>query len=196
MTNFLTRIISDAKSWGSKIESMFKKVLSNAPTWTRIAQTTLTFLGPLLETVVTAEAGPIAGAALTAALTKIQNDLTAANALVSAVGPSPTLATFLSGLQSDLATLEKDFNITNPASISTINLIVSELEGLISSMPSSTATTAQPAKAVADVEAVRNTVEVQQESKPTLEPVPEITKEAAEDQSNLARVGLGGNKAL
>ena len=56
-----SNVIKDLKSFGAKVEAAFKKLFGDAPTWIAIAQGVLTYLGPIVVTILTIGGGPALG---------------------------------------------------------------------------------------------------------------------------------------
>lgn len=129
------KLIADLKSWASKIEDTLKNMWSKAPKFVDVADTVLTFVGPVLETAFTIEAGSAAGAAVTAVISKAQRDLAAAGALISTIGPTPSVKGVIAGVQSNLAGLLTSSQISDPTSVANINLVLNELAALANAFP-------------------------------------------------------------
>ena len=53
--------IKDIDSFASKVESAFKKLFGEAPSWIAIAQGVLTYLGPIVVTILTIGGGAALG---------------------------------------------------------------------------------------------------------------------------------------
>jgi hypothetical protein len=133
--NIFSTIIKEVETFASKAEKELAKLWSKAPKFTDVALTTLTYVGPILETVFTIEGGTAAGAAATLVITKVQQELTAAKGLISAVGPTLSVQSLLSGISDDLQQLLIAANITNPASVANVNLVIGELKALVNAFP-------------------------------------------------------------
>ena len=55
--SIFSTIIQDLKSFASKVETEFKKLFNEAPSWISIAQGVLTYLGPVVVTIVDVAGG-------------------------------------------------------------------------------------------------------------------------------------------
>ena len=56
-----SNVIKDLKSFGAKVEGAFKKLFGDAPSWISIAQGVLTYLGPIVVTLLTVGGGSALG---------------------------------------------------------------------------------------------------------------------------------------
>lgn len=131
--------IKDLESFASKFENELEKLWNKAPSLETVALTTLTFVGPILETVFTIEGGSAVGNAVTTAINVAEQDLTAAKALITAIGPTVSVQSLISGVISDLSGLLKAAKVTNPTSVSNVTLVVSELNALVAALSTPTA---------------------------------------------------------
>jgi len=95
----------------------------------------LTFVGPILETVVEVTEGPAVDAAVTLVINAAERDLIAAKALITAVGPTLSVKSLLAGVSSDLGGLLTAAQVTNPTSASNVKLVVGELNALVNAFP-------------------------------------------------------------
>ena len=145
--SIFTPFIKDIKTFAAKIEAELAKLWVAAPTLAQVVSTTLTFVGPVLQAVVTAEAGSAAGTVVGSVIATAQQDLTAVKGLITTVGPTPTVASLLNGVKADLASLLGAAKISNPASVSNVTLVINELEALVDAFPVTSAA-ATPAAAV------------------------------------------------
>lgn len=146
--SIFTGIENAEHSTAAWFEKLWAKVHAEAPAITDIADKTLPYVSLLLQTVVGAEAGAPAAAALGTILSKAQSDLDVANALIYDTGATPTAATAISAVQSNLAGVLKGAQITNPKSVATVTKAVSEL-GVLASAITSAASPAPAAEATA-----------------------------------------------
>jgi hypothetical protein len=127
--------IKDLESFAAKAEQDLAKLWSKAPSFTDIALTTLTYVGPVLETVFTIEAGAPTGALVTAAITKAEQDLTAARGLINTIGPTLSVRSLVSGVATDLGSILPAANVTDAASVANLKLVIGELSALANSFP-------------------------------------------------------------
>jgi hypothetical protein len=107
---------------------------TKAATWERVASTGISFLHPIINTVLILEFGPGIESEVSSVLTTVQNDLIAAQHLTVAIGPTPTMAMFLAAIKGNLSELLNACKITNPKSIELITLVVKELDAMINSI--------------------------------------------------------------
>jgi hypothetical protein len=128
--------ITALESFASKVEKEFEELWGKAPSLATIASTTLTFVGPILETVVTVEDGSAAGTAVTAVINKVEMDLSAVKGLLTVVGPTVSVKGLISGAQNDLASLLSAAQITDPKSVANVTLVINELAALATAFPS------------------------------------------------------------
>lgn len=133
-------IFTDIESWASKFEKDLEKLWTKAPTLTQVALTTLTFAGPVLETIFTIYAGQAGGAAVTAVITTAEQDLTAAQGLITTIGPTVSVASLIAGVSTDLSSLLTAGHVTDATNVANITLIVKELAALATSLSTSVAT--------------------------------------------------------
>lgn len=134
--SFITKL----ESFASTVEKDLENLWGKAPSLETIAATTLTYVGPILEEIVTVEGGPVAGAAVTAVVNKVEQDLAAVKGLLTVVGPTVSVKGLISGAQADLSSLLTTAQIKDPKSVANVTLVVNELEALATSFPTTTAT--------------------------------------------------------
>ena len=115
---------TDLESVASKIEKEFEKLYGEAPTILAVTSSTLTYLGPLLQTIVTLTAGAPAGSETAKLLAVIKSDLVTATQVVTTVGQSPSLTSLLNGIQSNLGALLAAAKISNPNSVAEIEVAI------------------------------------------------------------------------
>lgn len=133
--SFLTAL----HTFGAWAEKELAALVGKAPAIEQVAASVLKYAGPALQTVVTAEAGGPAGALVGKIVADAQAGLTAASGLIYDFGASPTIASVVSSVQSNLGALLSAGHITNSTSVATVTKVVTELGSL------STALTAAPA---------------------------------------------------
>ena len=128
-------IFSNAEhSFAAWAEKELAKIEAAAPTIERVAGTVLTYAGPALQTVVAAEAGAPAAAVVGKVIQQAQSDLTAASGLIYDFGATPSVASIVSGVQSNLGTLLTAGHVTNANSVATVTKVVNELGTLAAAM--------------------------------------------------------------
>jgi hypothetical protein len=131
--------VKDLKSFGSKVEAAFKKLFGEAPTWISIAQGVLTYLGPIVVTILTVGGGSALGEEANAIIGTIKADLATALATVSTVNASQSLPSLLTGIQTQLPALLAAVKVSNPATVAQIeswtNVIDTEIAALLNAIP-------------------------------------------------------------
>ncbi len=137
--NVFGTVIKDLKSFASKLEGAFKKLFGDAPTWIVIAQGVLTYLGPVVVTILTIGGGAALGNEANAIIVNIKTDLATALAAVSTVDAATSLPSLLSGIQAQLPALLAAVKVSNPGTASKIetytSLIDTELTALLNAIP-------------------------------------------------------------
>lgn len=122
----------------AKVEAKLKEFFTKAPTWESVAAETLKFAAPLTETIV-GLVDPAAVPAVTALVTKIQTGLAAAAVTLEDAGASPTLASGLSAVTSNLSALEAAAQIKDPATAAkltaTVTTLTGEVGAILSAIP-------------------------------------------------------------
>jgi hypothetical protein len=135
-------------SFFSKIGSFFKKLFTNAPSWSQTASTTLTLAAPLISTVVGLVSGPDNAAEALQVAHEVQADLTAASALISqahGTNEAGNLAAILQSVNSNLDALLGAGHIRNPETLSKVKTIVGTISGEVSAIISVLPKSATPA---------------------------------------------------
>jgi hypothetical protein len=137
------------KKFWYKVEDAFKKLFGST-TWEKTASSVLTYLAPLLETLVALTAGGPAAALATGIVDTLQSDLATVAAVVNganATPPANELAAVIQALESietklaALLTAAEIKNSTNAAKITAVvNTIVGEVEAILENIPKAAAT--------------------------------------------------------
>jgi hypothetical protein len=135
MANIFTRLIADEHTFASWAEKELAKLYQAAPTIEKIADTVLTYAGPALQAVVTAEAGVAAGSVVGKVIATAQSDLIAASGLVADFGATPSAASIIGSVAANLSGLLTATKITNASSVATTTKVVSELNALVNAFP-------------------------------------------------------------
>jgi hypothetical protein len=132
-------VIKDLKSFGAKVEAAFKKLFGDAPTWISIAQGVLTYLGPIVVTILTVGGGSALGDEANEIIGNIKADLATALATVNAANASKSLPGLLVGIQSQLPALLAAVKVSNPSTAGQIenwtNVIDTEISALLNAIP-------------------------------------------------------------
>ena len=132
-------VIKDIESFSSKVEAAFKKLFGEAPSWITIVQGALTYLGPIVVTILTLGGGAALGAEANRIIASVKADLATALAVSSTVDAATSLPSLLSGIQTQLPALLAAVKVSNPATLSKIEKVVAiidtELTALINAAP-------------------------------------------------------------
>lgn len=139
-------IIKDVESTAAKVEAEFKKLFNEAPSWITIANGTLTYLGPIVVTILTIGGGAALGTEANNIIADIKTDLATAAATVSKVNAASSLPTLLTGVQAQLPALLAAVKVSNPTVVTQVenytSIISTELTALLNAIPTSTVATA------------------------------------------------------
>ena len=131
--------IKDIESFAAKVEAAFKKLFGEAPSWIVIAQGVLTYLGPIVVTILTIGGGAALGDEANRIIANIKADLATALAVASTAAAATGLPTLLAGIQMQLPALLAALKVSNPASLSRIEnyvaIIDTELTALLGATP-------------------------------------------------------------
>ncbi|MBW4037527.1 MAG: hypothetical protein HIU91_01395 [Acidobacteria bacterium] len=136
-------IIGDFRSFASKVEAEFKKMFKEAPSWLAIAEGVLTYLGPIVVTIVDIAGGPALGTEAGAVLSDIKTKLATAAAMVKTAGSTTGIEGVLTEIQADLPVLLSALQVSNPTSVEKVTayteIVGTELAALLSSLSGSAA---------------------------------------------------------
>ncbi len=134
-------IISDLKSFAAKVEAAFKKLFGEAPSWITVAQGVLTYLGPIVVTILTLGGGAALGSDANEIIGGIKTDLATALATVKTADAATSLPKLLSGIQAELPGLLAAVRVSNPSVVSKVesytNVIDTEITALLNAIPAS-----------------------------------------------------------
>jgi hypothetical protein len=132
-------VIKDLKSFGAKVEAAFKKLFGDAPSWIAIAQGVLTYLGPIVVTILTVGGGAALGSEANVIIGNIKTDLATALATLSTANSASSLPSLLADIQSQLPALLSAVKVSNPSTVASIenytNIIDTELTALLNALP-------------------------------------------------------------
>jgi hypothetical protein len=134
-----SNVIKDLKSFAAKVEAAFKKLFGEAPSWITVAQGVLTYLGPVVVTILTVGGGSALGDEANVIIGTIKSDLATALATVTTVNAANSLPTLLKSVQAQLPALLAAVKVSNPNTVSEIenytNIIDTEITALLNAMP-------------------------------------------------------------
>lgn len=132
-------VIKDLKSFAAKVEAAFKKLFGDAPTWIAIAQGVLTYLGPIVVTILTVGGGSALGDEANEIIGNIKTDLATALAAVSSADAANSVPSLLQGIQSQLPALLAAIKVSNPSTVTKVetytSIIDTELTALLNAIP-------------------------------------------------------------
>jgi hypothetical protein len=132
------------KSFVSFLVKAYSVFYKNEPTLIQVVDTTVSYAEDGLAIVLPlAGAGTLAGP-IDAIVEEAVSDLNRASALVYDFGPSPNAASIFAAVQTNLATLETDAHITNPATIAKVKLIINAI-GTVAQLIAKAVAAASPA---------------------------------------------------
>lgn len=127
-------VFSSFTTW---VKSEWTKVFNEAPKIEVLADTVLKYAVPALSIIVGAEAGAPAGALVASVGAEAQKDLSAVSGLIYDFGATPTAASIVSGVQSNLQGLLTAGHISNANSVANVTKVVSTLGDLASHLSTS-----------------------------------------------------------
>lgn len=128
----------------SKVETEFKKLFSEAPSWLVIAQGVLTYLGPIVVAIADIAGNAALGTEANTILADIKTKLATAAALATTVSNATSVTDVLTDIQADLPLLLGALQISNPTTVSSvtnyIDIIGTEITALLNAIPTRTTT--------------------------------------------------------
>lgn len=131
----MTNIFKDAETEIAKGFHLLESWWGSEPKYANALGIGVNIIGVAVETVFTLE-GNVAGAtAVGTIVSTIQQKLAAATQLVKAVGPTPTVKTLLSGVATDISSLEGAVDIKDPRSQAAVTLAANTINGLVEAFP-------------------------------------------------------------
>lgn len=147
--SFISALENAEHSFAAFAEKEWTKLYNETPKLEQIVSTTLKYVGPALQMVVSAEFGAPAGAIVGSVIKEAQSDLLAASSLIYDFGATPSVSSVFTGVNTDLSSLLTAGHITGTKSVSTVNRVISEIEVLAAAIKN--AVTAPATVAVAAV---------------------------------------------
>lgn len=137
--NFET-IIKDVKSDASKIESAFKTLFNEAPTYAAIVGADIVRMAPLVTSVATILGGAPAGSETALIIAAIKTKLAAIYTVTNTVDASTSIPSLLTNVQTTLPTLLSAVQVENPSLVSKIESNVSQISSEIATLLSANST--------------------------------------------------------
>lgn len=133
--SIFSKIASAEHTFAAWAEKQIAKLLGEAPTFLQIADITLSYAGPVLQTVLAGvgqtaladEAGTVIKQAL--------SDITVVQAVIHDAGAVPTAASMLAAIQADLAEVLAAGHISDPVSAALVTKVLKEFAALLAAFP-------------------------------------------------------------
>jgi hypothetical protein len=120
-------------SFFAQVKLELRKLFKQVPGWEASAAATLTYIAPLVETIV-ALADPAAAPAVNAIIAKVQSAMAAAAVVVKAAGPTPTLVTYLNAINGDIDQLLTAAQVKDPDTANKLKAITGTITGEINAI--------------------------------------------------------------
>ena len=127
--SWFTGIETAAHTFAAWAEKELLKIEGAAPSIEKVADTVFQYVGPALQTVVTAELGGPAGALVGTIVGKAQATLTAASGLIADFGATPTIPSILSDVTTNLGGVLTASGVSTK-SVATVNKVLGEINTL------------------------------------------------------------------
>lgn len=115
-------------SFFAKVKAELRKLFTNVPGWEASAAATMTYVAPLVETMVSL-VEPEAAPAVNALVAKVQSALAAAAVVIKDAGSKPTLATYLNAVKADMAQVEAIAGVKDPVAAAKLAALVGTITG-------------------------------------------------------------------
>ena len=115
-------------SFFAKVKAELKKLFMHVRGWEASAAATLTYVAPLVETVV-ALVDPEAAPVVNALIAKVQSAMAAAAVVIKDAGPTPTLITYLNAVKGDLAQVEGVAGVKDPVTAAKLTALIGTITG-------------------------------------------------------------------
>jgi hypothetical protein len=152
------------KKFWSRVEAAFKKLFGST-TWEKTASATISFVAPLLETIVGLAAGGPAATIVANIVATVQSDLATVSAVVTGATQTPpaneiqACLNALGSIKANFAALLAAAEVKNSAEATKItavaNTIIGEIDAILENLPASwsSASSATAAAATSTVSA-------------------------------------------
>ena len=120
-------------SFFARVKAELRKLFVHVPGWEASAAATLTYLAPVVETVVTL-ADPAAAPLVNGIIEKVKSAMAAAAVVIKSAGPTPTLVTYLNAINDDIAQVVSAAQVKDPETAQKLNAIVGTITGEINAI--------------------------------------------------------------
>ena len=121
-------------SFFNKVKTELKTLFTHTPNWEVSASATLTYVAPMVESIVTL-VDPTAAPTLNASIARVQAAMAAASVVIKEAGPQPTLAKYLHAILDDAGELANVSGIKDPQTLlrlaSVVNTITAEVNAIL-----------------------------------------------------------------
>ncbi len=131
-------------SFFGKVKLELTKLFAHAPSWEASAAATLTYVAPMVETILTL-ADPAVAPVVDATIAKVQAAMAAASVVIKAAGPTPTLVKYLNAINDDLAMVEEASGVKDPETAAKLTALVAGVTAEVNAILSATSTAKQQA---------------------------------------------------
>ena len=123
-------IIKAEHTFAAWCEKEWTALFNAAPKLEQVADTVLKYAAGALQIAASLEANNPKIADISKAVTTAQNGIHAASGLINDFGASPTVASVLSGVSSNLTDLLSAAHVVNPKSVAAVTKVVGEVDAL------------------------------------------------------------------
>ena len=128
-------------SFFKKVELELKKLFVHAPGWEASAAATMTYIAPMVETLV-ALTDPAAAPVVNGLIAKVQSAMAAATVVIKDAGPTPTLNTYLNSILANLVQIEDAAQIKDPGTTAKLTALVGTITGEVQAIVTEVGATA------------------------------------------------------
>jgi hypothetical protein len=122
-----------------EIKDLFITFFKKEPSWAAVAEADITFVAPVINTIVTLTAGPVVDAAVNDAIIGIQTGLVVATKFIKAEDSSKNLSDVLTNLVSSLQGLSTLSGIQSHPQVTKITSLIAsiilEIETILKNLP-------------------------------------------------------------
>jgi hypothetical protein len=126
----LATIVATEHTFASWVEKELQNLEKKAPTIERIVDTSVSYIGPVLQIALTSLGDAPAASLVDDVVSKTNQDLAVASALITDFGPTPTAASIFASVKTNLGAVLTDANVTNPTTVDAVNKAISEVGAL------------------------------------------------------------------
>lgn len=139
MSTFLEKIKDAEHTFASFFVKAYQTLVKEEPKIQQVAGAVLKYSGAALGDVVAIEGNSPEAAQAAKVISTAQSDLTVAGSLIYDFGASPSAATILNGVQSNLGGLVSATGVKNPNSVAIVNKVAGEVGALATAVSAAVA---------------------------------------------------------